>query len=113
MCSLSKHVLATLTCLLAMAASGDDFWLPRLVLLGTSAAAEPLPLDDPNTDFTRVTDSWADYKSVKRAGGDAEPKGSCATAAGKGPGASSALRAISVPGGRQRPRTDLRTPLRC
>ena len=49
---------ALLACLLALGASGDDFLLLRAAapfLPGTPA--DPLPLDDPNTDFTASDDA--------------------------------------------------------
>ena len=45
-----------LACALSVAASGDDFNLPRLVLSPPLRSSVPLPLDDPNTDFVRSTD---------------------------------------------------------
>jgi hypothetical protein len=51
--------LSLLSCLLTLAASGDDFCLLRLIFPATLAQAEPLPLDDPNADFLASTDSWA------------------------------------------------------
>jgi hypothetical protein len=108
----AKRVLALLTCLLAVAGSGDDFSLLRLVAPCNLAEAEDLPLDDPNTDFVQVTDSWAAQKSVKRSGGAGGQRGSGPAAASATPGIGPAFPGISVPGGRQ-PRTDLRTPLRC
>src|SRR5215470_444372 len=41
-------------CWLALGASGDDFHLLRIAVpfLPVDIPADPLPLDDPNTDFT-------------------------------------------------------------
>ena len=46
-------------CWLIVMASGDDFNVCRIVipLLPSSSPNDSLPLDDPNTDFTRVDDS--------------------------------------------------------
>jgi hypothetical protein len=43
-----------MSCLLVLAASGDDFCLPRLLLPLTPPAPGMLPLDDPNTDFVEA-----------------------------------------------------------
>ncbi|HEX5270135.1 MAG TPA: hypothetical protein VFW33_06610 [Gemmataceae bacterium] len=43
--------LCLLSCLLTLAASGDDFCLPRVVFDVPAGADTRLPLDDPNTDF--------------------------------------------------------------
>jgi hypothetical protein len=47
--------LILLSCLLTLAASGDDCCLLRIVFPGTFATAETLPLDDPNTDFVQAS----------------------------------------------------------
>src|SRR5437763_1145681 len=49
------HILYLLCCLLAVAASGDDFNFLRLVFSPTHTSPETLPLDDPNTDFVRAS----------------------------------------------------------
>jgi hypothetical protein len=47
--------LPALACLLALLAGADDFNLARVVLFLPCPAPEaPLPLDDPNTDFTET-----------------------------------------------------------
>jgi hypothetical protein len=51
--------LALVSCLLTVAASGDDFCLVRVVFPATTAGTPALPLDDPNTDFVAATDSPA------------------------------------------------------
>jgi hypothetical protein len=61
-----KLTLSLLACLLAFAASGDDFCFARLVFLPESAQ-ESLPLDDPNTDFVASSES----PSVRRQARDA------------------------------------------
>jgi hypothetical protein len=43
--------ICLLSCLLAAAASGDDFSFLRLVLPPCLDATDPLPDDDPNSDF--------------------------------------------------------------
>jgi hypothetical protein len=44
---------ATITCWLTVLASADDFDLARVVLpLSAPVPDRPLPLDDPNSDFT-------------------------------------------------------------
>jgi hypothetical protein len=46
-------------CWLALGASGDDFHLVRIAapFLPVETPGDPLPLDDPNTDFTEAGDS--------------------------------------------------------
>jgi len=46
--------LTLLSCPLALAASGDDFCLWRLICPALLAQAGSLPLGDPNTDFLGV-----------------------------------------------------------
>ncbi len=67
--------LCLLACLLTAAASGDDFCLLRLLCPATAAAADPLPLDDPNTDFLSAAKSGAGHRSDGGAGGDGSPAG--------------------------------------
>src|SRR5207248_1258122 len=47
--------LCLASCLLTLAASGDDFCLPTLAFASPSSVTGLLPLDDPNTDFVEVT----------------------------------------------------------
>jgi hypothetical protein len=47
--------LPAFACFLALLAGGDDFNLARVVLpLPAPVSGSPLPLDDPNTDFTEA-----------------------------------------------------------
>lgn len=49
------RALSAVVCSLVLLASGDDFNLARAVLpLPAPAPEAPLPLDDPNTDFTEA-----------------------------------------------------------
>jgi hypothetical protein len=49
------RALPVFACLLALLASADDFNLARVVCpLPGPAPEAPLPLDDPNTDFTEA-----------------------------------------------------------
>jgi hypothetical protein len=49
----SQTLIAWVACLLALGASGDDLNVMRLLMPGLSPhLVGPLPLDDPNTDFT-------------------------------------------------------------
>ena len=89
-------------CLLALLAGGDDFNLARVVLpLPAPAPEAPLPLDDPNTDFTEA----------------ARP--SPLAAADAGPPARPAAPALASPGPPAPPtpalasRRPANTPLRC
>src|SRR5262249_30385131 len=52
------RAFAAVTCWLTMLAGGDDFNLARVVLpLSAPVSESPLPLDDPNTDFIRSSES--------------------------------------------------------
>ena len=55
-CSLGGVLFA---CWLALGASGDDFHLLRIAapFLPLETPGDPLPLDDPNTDFTASDDA--------------------------------------------------------
>jgi hypothetical protein len=59
-----------LSCLLTLAASGDDFCFARAVFSCARTAASMLPLDDPNTDFVEQTDSWSDRAAHDEGGAD-------------------------------------------
>jgi hypothetical protein len=48
----SNAMLAWVACLLTLGASGDDLNLLRMGLVPVPQPPRPLPLDDPNTDFT-------------------------------------------------------------
>ena len=52
---LQSPVVSLLSCLLVLAASGDDICMVRVVFPSALAGSGPLPLDDPNTDFVEVT----------------------------------------------------------
>jgi len=54
----NSRVLSAFAAWLVILASGDDFNLAHVILpSSTSAAADLLPLDDPNTDFTESSPS--------------------------------------------------------
>jgi hypothetical protein len=56
--SLRSRALSAFACWLVLLASADDFNLVRLALPPSAADSEgPLPLDDPNTDFTESSPS--------------------------------------------------------
>lgn len=107
------HLLAVLSCLLTLAASGDDFCLPRLVITFVPGPSGPLPLDDPNSDFVETTDSSLAAELSREGGRIPGP-----TAAGAG-GALAALAAASPPARPGRagepppPPTPPTFPLRC
>jgi hypothetical protein len=101
------RALVTAACWLALFAGADDFNLARVVLpLPASAPDSPLPLDDPNTDFTES--SQAGGPTTAQPGRRGHPVSAGRKAAGKGPAAPVASSA---------PRTPLRAgvnaPLRC
>jgi hypothetical protein len=106
-------VLPLLSCLLTLLASGDDFCVPRLLLLPTSPDPAVLPPDHPNTDFVEVGDPWAAQRSNhdtcdRTAGMASCPQASCLAPAGCSP----TPRRRYV-GHRASPSDLLNTPLRC
>jgi hypothetical protein len=69
---ISAHLklgFSLLTCLLTVAASGDDYCFVRLLFLPTQPLAEPLPLDDPNTDFVESGGPGGAQRSERQARG--------------------------------------------
>jgi hypothetical protein len=105
--------LLLLACVLTLAASADDFCLPRLVLLGIPADTGSTPDDDPNSDFTRVTRSVSAQRLDPRADWP-----ECPTDSGAGAAAScAARRGLLLEGARAgglRPQpAALNSPLRC
>jgi hypothetical protein len=97
------RALAAVACWLALLAGGDDFNLARVVLpLPAPAPEAPLPLDDPNTDFTEA------------------PQAPGQTAADQGPrdgpgavGRAPARAAIAPPARAHSTRNSTNSPLRC
>jgi hypothetical protein len=95
--------LPALVCFLALLAGADDFNLARVVLpLPGPGSEAPLPLDDPNTDFTEA------------------PQAQEQTAAGPGPCAApgAAVRgpartAVAPPARGPSARSPIASPLRC
>jgi hypothetical protein len=104
------HSLVLLSCLLTVAASGDDFCLVRLAFPAPLAGTPALPLDDPNTDFVAATDSSAGDLAAKgaRGGPGASPRVPPGT--GAGPFAPPPLLS---PAARPLCRAPLHAPLRC
>jgi hypothetical protein len=102
-----SRALAAVACWLTMLAGGDDFNLARVVLpLPAPAPDSPLPLDDPNTDFTEPS----------------EPRSPTTTNQGRGgPPVSGGLRSagtalanpIASPARSHSFRAGINTPLRC
>lgn len=101
--------LCLLACLLTAAASGDDFCLLRLLCPATAAAADPLPLDDPNTDFLSAAKSGAGHRSDGGAGGDGSP----ADSGPAFPPLLAARRFAPPAAGWRLPRAGSNVPLRC
>jgi hypothetical protein len=104
-------VWCLLACVLIAAASGDDFNLLRLVLTPSLIGSASLPLDDPNTDFIRSTDSRHRAQSREYADEGTAPAGSW-------PGAVHApLRpsplAAAAAGNSYFPRAEMNLPLLC
>ena len=98
--------LTAFACWLVLLASGDDFNFARIVLLSTPTSEDLLPLDDPNTDFTRPPGTWKPNNSGR--GGEGNPATSWYRLAGM-------KRTPAPPSGApgQFSHTRLNTPLLC
>jgi hypothetical protein len=100
---LCHRALSALICSLVLLASGDDFNLARVVFFLPGPASEaPLPLDDPNTDFTETSQAR---------GQTAADPGACDAprATGRGP----VRTAIAPPARGHSTRNPINSPLRC
>jgi hypothetical protein len=104
-------VLALLSCLLVVAASGDDFCLPRLLFPAALPSATGLPLDDPNTDFVEARGPAASPRvDGPRLGG---PEGFCPAASSATPAAGCRPGAVAFAHPRRAPLREPNPPLRC
>ena len=110
-CASAEFVRALFGCLLVVAASGDDFCLPRLLFPSTLPAAETLPLDDPNTDFVQAEGPAA----LCRAEGyrPAGPEGLCPAADSSSPAAGRLPAVCASAAARRAPLPEPSPPLRC
>jgi hypothetical protein len=100
-----------MSCLLVVAASGDDFCLPRLLFPFTLPAAEVLPLDDPNTDFVEAPGPPGSQRvEGPRLGG---PEGFCPAVPSSTPAAGCLPVAVTFAHARRAPLPGLSPPLRC
>jgi hypothetical protein len=77
--------LHVFVCALTLAASGDDFNLPRVILAPSLPVGGSLPLDDPNTDYICSTNSRDPNHSAGHPGTGPALLLSC-PAVGYGPG---------------------------
>jgi hypothetical protein len=101
--------LSILSCLLTLAASGDDFCVIRLVFLGPPAAEELLPNDDPNTDFVESED--VPHQSAAAGHGTAATKPR--DGAGLTPTTHAPALDLALPGNGSFSRANLYVPLIC
>jgi hypothetical protein len=103
-------LLSVLACALTLGASGDDFSLLRLALVPAAEITDPLPGDDPNTDFLASAASGASQRSCDSAGDDGVPALKAAAPLRPGhPAAPPVARA----GGESLAHVGLNRPLRC
>ena len=109
-----QHVLVLLGLLLTLAASADDFCLPRLVFPCLSLGVEGLPLDDPNEDFLEATDSELvrSLESCSHEGNTSTDFGP-ATPSSSIHAGSCPAQAVTAAVTQQPPHTEQNTPLRC
>ena len=111
MLSHSRHLwfLSLLATLLTLSASGDDFYLVRVVFPLESLPQQVL-LDDPNSDFLSARKSLAVAD-----GGDKYTPSTCAVNRSCQAGSPRASREIAGPGGPPSfaPHSHLNPPLRC
>jgi len=105
--------LSLLSCLLTLGASGDDFCLLRLAASLPVATSEPLPLDDPNTDFLASADSRGRCRTRDSVGDDSGLVGSGREAAAPLSPSHAVPQDATPGGGRHLPRTELTARLRC
>jgi hypothetical protein len=105
--------LSFFSCLLTLVASGDDFCLPRLLFPVTLAPAEPLPLDDANTDFVTAADSSGARPSHVCPFRDGDLAGPWQGVRCSIPRGGTTPREAALPGARHFPDDELNSPLRC
>jgi hypothetical protein len=103
-------LLSFFACALTLGASGDDFSFLRLALTPAAELSDPLPLDDPNTDFLASGNTGA----ARRAQGSLGDGGSPARqAAAPVRFSHSAAPPVTRSGGEPLPHVGLNRPLRC
>jgi hypothetical protein len=104
-------LLSLLSCALTLGASGDDFSFARLALAPAADVSDPLPEDDPNTDFLASGASGA----ARRACDSADDGGAAPVRQAAAPVRSiaSATPLIARAGGEHFPHVGLNMPLRC
>jgi hypothetical protein len=112
----SRNVLCAmslLSCALTLGASGDDFSFLRLTLAPADAISDPLPLDDPNTDFVSSANAGAGRRNHDSFGDDRGPADTGSRAAALIPSNPSAPPPVPHADGGHLPRNELNPPLRC
>jgi hypothetical protein len=98
--------LSAFACWLTLLASGDDFNLARVMLPSILDSEGRLPLDDPNTDFTKSSKS----RLPTTTHGD---RGGCTSSAGQSWTGAAFTSPFAAPTHGHPPRPCLNTPLRC
>jgi hypothetical protein len=102
------RAFAAVACWLTVLAGGDDFNLARVVLpLSAPVPDRPLPLDDPNTDFT-AAGTEARSPTITHQGSSSPPVAADLKWAG------TSLATLPAPPAPSHPlRAGINTPLRC
>jgi hypothetical protein len=99
--------LSAFACWLILLASGDDFNLARVLLLPTTLDSEGrLPLDDPNTDFTKSSKSRVPTTTHR-------DRGMCTSSVGQSWAIATLTSPFGDPSHGHPPRPCHNTPLRC
>jgi hypothetical protein len=99
--------LSAFACWLTLLASGDDFNLARIMLLPSTLDSEGrLPLDDPNTDFTKSSKSRLPTITYQDRWG-------CTSSVDQSWAGAALTSPFAAPTHGHPPRPCLNTPLRC
>ena len=99
-------VLTAFACWLVLLASGDDFNFARAVLPSIPTSGDLLPLDDPNTDFTKSAESPGPTTTYR-------DRCDCTASVGRSSAGAASPSRVDAPVPCHPPRQSNNTPLRC